>query len=85
MKGIISVLVIVFLLALAFAVGSQNDAMVSVNYLIAQAEMRLSTLIGITLTLGVLIGVLIMLVSWLSLRVKVVTLRAKVRRLTKDS
>lgn len=85
MKGIISVLVIIVLLALVFAVGSQNDAVVSVNYLIARADLRLSTLIAISVSLGILIGLIIMLVSWLSLRVRLVALRAKVRRLTKDS
>lgn len=85
MRGILSVLVIVVLLALAFAVGSQNDAVVSVNYLIAQADTRISTLIAIALSIGVVIGVLIMLASWLSLRLKVVALRTKVRRLTKET
>ncbi|GGW97348.1 LapA family protein [Alteromonas halophila] len=85
MRAILSVLVIVVLLALAFAVGSQNDAVVSVNYLIAQSDTRLSTLIAIALAMGVVIGVLIMLASWLSLRLKVVALRAKVRRLTKET
>ncbi len=85
MRGILSVLVIVVLLALAFAIGSQNEAVVSVNYLIAQADTRISTLIAIALSVGVLIGVLVMLGAWLSLRLKVVALRAKVRRLTKET
>ncbi|QJR79348.1 DUF1049 domain-containing protein [Alteromonas pelagimontana] len=84
MKGIISLLIIVFLLAMAFAIGSQNEAFVSVNYLIAQAEIRVSTLIAVSLSIGVIIGVLIMLVSWLSLRVQLVAARAKLRKATKE-
>lgn len=84
MKGIITLLVIVFLLALAFAVGSQNETIVTVNYLIAQSELRMSTLIAITLTIGILIGLLMMLLSWLSLRVQLVAVRGRLRKATKE-
>ncbi|MEG3768206.1 LapA family protein [Alteromonas sp. 14N.309.X.WAT.G.H12] len=84
MKGIITLLLIVVLLAFAFAIGSQNDAFVSVNYLIAQAQLRVSTLIAITLALGIVIGILIMLLSWLSLRVQLVAARTRLRKLTKE-
>lgn len=84
MKGIVSLIVIVVLLGLAFAVGTQNDAEVTVNYLIAQAHIRISTLIAISLSLGVVIGILIMLATWLKLRVQLLATRAKLRRLNKD-
>ncbi|HCG88977.1 MAG TPA: DUF1049 domain-containing protein, partial [Alteromonas macleodii] len=50
MKGILTFLIILVLLAIAFVIGSQNEAQVTVNYLIAQANLRLSTLIAITLS-----------------------------------
>lgn len=84
MKAIITLLVIVFLLALAFAVGSQNETTVTVNYLIAQSELRMSTLIAITLSIGILIGLLMMLLSWLSLRVQLVAVRGRLRKATKE-
>ena len=67
-----------------FAIGSQNDAVVPVNYLIAQADLRISTLIAASLALGVVIGVLMMLVSWLGLRVQLVAARSRVKKLTKE-
>lgn len=84
LKGIVTLLVIVFLLVLAFAIGSQNDASVTVNYLIAQAEIRMSTLIAVTLCIGIIIGLLIMLLSWLSLRVQLVATRSCLRKAIKE-
>ncbi len=85
LKGIISLLIIVFLLALAFAIGSQNEAVVAVNYLIAKAQLRISTLIAISLAVGVLIGLLIMLTSWLSLRVKLTSTRSRLKKALKEN
>ncbi len=84
MKGILFIIVVLVLLSLAFAIGSQNDALISVNYLIARAELRVSTLIAVTLSVGVVIGVLIMMASWLGLRVKLIATRSKLRKLNKD-
>ncbi|WP_218312221.1 LapA family protein [Alteromonas antoniana] len=84
MKGILFIIVVLVLLSLAFAIGSQNDALISVNYLIARAELRVSTLIAVTLSVGVVIGILIMMASWLSLRVKLIASRSKLRKLNKD-
>ncbi|WP_232371991.1 LapA family protein [Salinimonas iocasae] len=85
LKGIISLLIIVFLLALAFAIGSQNEAVVTVNYLIAKAQLRISTLIAISLAVGVIIGLLIMLTSWLSLRVKLTSTRSRLKKALKEN
>lgn len=85
LKGIISLLIIIFLLALAFAIGSQNEAVVTVNYLIAKAQLRISTLIAISLAVGVIIGLLIMLTSWLSLRVKLTSTRSRLKKALKEN
>ncbi|QPG06902.1 LapA family protein [Salinimonas marina] len=84
MKGIFSLLIIVVLLVLAFAVGSQNESVISVNYLIAQAQLRISTLIAVALTIGVIIGFLIMLTSWLSLRLQLTTTRSRLKKALKE-
>ncbi len=84
MKGLVFFICIVVLLVLAVAVGSQNDAVIPVNYLIAKAEMTIATLIAIAVALGVIVGVLAVLSSWLTLRVKVIRLQAKLNRLQKE-
>lgn len=72
------------MLVLAFAVGSQNEAVITVNYLIAQAELRVSTLIAIAVTIGVIIGFLMMLTSWLALRIQLTTTRSRLKKALKD-
>ena len=84
MKGIVSLLLVIVLLALAFAIGSQNEAVITVNYLIAQADIRLSTLIAIAVSIGIIVGLLIMLVSWLGLRMQLLAARSRIRKLTKE-
>ncbi|MCP3429851.1 lipopolysaccharide assembly protein LapA domain-containing protein, partial [Opacimonas viscosa] len=64
MKGLVFFLCIIVLLVLAVAVGSQNDAVISVNYLIAKTEMTIASLIAIAVGLGVVVGVLAVLSSW---------------------
>lgn len=81
LKGILAFLLILVLLTFAFVIGSQNETLITVNYLIAQANLRVSTLIAITLSIGVGIGVLLMLVSWLRLRVQLVTAQSKLQSL----
>ena len=81
LKGILAFLLILVLLTFAFVIGSQNETLITVNYLIAQANLRVSTLIAITLSIGVGIGVLLMLVSWLRLRVQLLTAQSKLQGL----
>ncbi|WP_296045911.1 lipopolysaccharide assembly protein LapA domain-containing protein [uncultured Alteromonas sp.] len=84
MKGLAFLLCIIAILVLAIAVGSQNDAVISVNYLIAKANMTVATLIAIALGLGVVVGVLAILSSWLTLRVKLMRAQAKLNKLQKE-
>ncbi len=84
LKGIVSFLIILVLLAVAFVIGSQNEGMVTVNYLIAQANIRLSTLIAISLSIGVIVGILIMLASWLRLKVQLMSAKSKMQHLEKE-
>ena len=81
LKGILAFLLILVLLTFAFVIGSQNETLITVNYLIAQANLRVSTLIAITQSIGVGIGVLLMLVSWLRLRVQLLATQSKLQSL----
>ncbi|MBT0586351.1 lipopolysaccharide assembly protein LapA domain-containing protein [Alteromonas oceanisediminis] len=84
MKGLILFLLVLLLLIIGVVVGSQNDQMVTVNYLVAQASMRLSTLMAIVLSMGVALGLLTMASSWLALRVKLGVLRQKLKKLQSE-
>ncbi len=85
LKGLAYLLVVLFVLVVAFVIGSQNEAYISVNYLIAKSDMRISTLIAIALGVGIVLGCLIMMTSWLGMRLQVSRLKMRIRRMSKEA
>jgi putative membrane protein len=83
-KGLLTFLLLVLVLVLAMVVGSRNQDVITINYLIAQSEMRESTLMAITLGAGVVIGMLTMFFNWLKLSWQVSSLKSQVKRLQKE-
>ncbi|MDM7860795.1 LapA family protein [Alteromonas sp. ASW11-36] len=81
MKGLIIVILVIVLLCLFIFVGAQNSQLVTVNFVIAQATLQLSTLMAIVLTIGVALGVSFVLSSWLALRVKLGLTKQKLKKL----
>jgi len=57
-KGLLTFLVLIIVLVIAVIIGSRNQELVTINYLIAQNELRQSTLMAIVFSLGVVIGML---------------------------
>ncbi|MBE1288321.1 MAG: DUF1049 domain-containing protein [Alteromonadaceae bacterium] len=84
MKGLLTFLLLVLVLVFAVVVGSRNQDVITINYLIAQSEMRESTLMAITLGAGVVIGMLTMFFNWLKLSWQVSSLKSQVKRLQKE-
>ncbi|MBF7072858.1 LapA family protein [Glaciecola sp. MH2013] len=85
MKGIIIFVVIILLFLTALVIGSQNSQVISVNYLLAQADMRLSTFMVITIGLGFVIGFLVMLMRFLTLKMQLKLLQRRLKKLSKES
>ncbi|MEF1187141.1 lipopolysaccharide assembly protein LapA domain-containing protein, partial [Vibrio sinaloensis] len=56
---IIKIVIVLALFLVALALGSQNQAIVNFNYLIAQGEFHLSTLLGVVFVTGFAISWLI--------------------------
>ncbi len=84
MKGLLTFLLLVLVLVFAIVVGSRNQDVITINYLIAQSEMRESTLMAITLGAGVVIGMLTMFFNWLKLSWQVSSLKSQIKRLQKE-
>lgn len=80
MKGFVLFLLIIFFVIFGIVIGSQNDQFITVNYLIAQTSMRLSTLMAITVSIGVLIGVLSLVLSWAGMRLKLSRAEQKLKK-----
>ena len=84
MKGLLTFLVLIIVLVIAVIIGSRNQELVTINYLIAQSELRQSTLMAIVFSLGVVIGMLNFFSSWLKLTWKVKSLRNQLKRLSTE-
>lgn len=65
MKLVLSLLIAVMVFLVALALGAQNDQMVTVSYLIAQSEIRLSSLMVLMFMVGVCCSLVICL-PWLA-------------------
>ncbi len=77
---------LIFLLVLAIFVisvtlGAQNDQQVTFNYLLAQGEFRISTLLAVLFAAGFAIGWLICGLFWLRVRVSLARAERKIKRL----
>jgi putative membrane protein len=83
-KGLFTFLVLIIVLVIAIIIGSRNQELITINYLIAQSELRESTLMAIILSLGIVIGMLTMFGSWLKLSWQVKSLKNQVKRLSKE-
>jgi putative membrane protein len=55
---IITVFVFLILLAIAFIFGSQNEQTLTLNYLIARAELSVAAAVSLFTTLGFLLGLI---------------------------
>lgn len=77
-------MVLIIVLVIAVIIGSRNQELVTINYLIAQNELRQSTLMAIVFSLGVVIGMLTFFSSWLKLTWKVKSLRNQLKRLSTE-
>ena len=60
-KFYFTLILLLFLLMVAFIFGSQNDQMITLNYLIAQSNISVAMAVSLFTTLGFLLGVLAML------------------------
>lgn len=85
MKVIIVFVVIILLLMVSIVIGSQNTQMISVNYLIAKTELRVSTFMVITIGLGFIMGFLLMLARFLALKMQNKLLQLRLKKLSKES
>nr|WP_216661610.1 LapA family protein [Enterobacter sp. CM29] len=66
---------------ISVTLGAQNDQQVSFNYLLAQGEYRVSSLLAVLFAAGFVIGWLVCGLFWLKVRVSLVRAERKIKRL----
>ncbi|WP_064602853.1 LapA family protein [Photobacterium sp. J15] len=81
---ILSILVLVVCFLVTLALGAQNQQLVNFDFLIAQGEFQLSTLLGITFGAGFAIGWLICGTLYLKARFSKNRLSKKVQKQQKE-
>nr|WP_205246416.1 MULTISPECIES: LapA family protein [unclassified Enterobacter] len=65
----------------SITLGAQNDQVVNFNYLLAQGEYRVSTLLATLFAAGFILGWLICGLFWLRVRVSLARAERKIKRL----
>jgi putative membrane protein len=83
-KIILGLVILAILFAVGLTLGAQNDQLVHVNYLLAQGDYRLSSLLAVVFVAGFLIGWLVFGLVMLRLKMNNKGLRKKVERQHKE-
>ena len=81
MKYLLIFLLVLAIFVVSVTLGAQNDQLVTFNYLLAQSEFRISTLLAVLFAAGFAIGWLICGLFWLRVRVLLARADRKIKRL----
>ncbi len=81
MKYLLIFLLVLAIFVISVPLGAQNDQQVTFNYLLAQGEYRISSLLAVLFAAGFVIGWLICGLFWLKVRVTLARAERKIKRL----
>lgn len=81
-KGLLLLLFVLLILVIAGFIGSQNSHIVSINYILAETEIRLSVLLAVIFSLGVIFSVLLSIGTILKLKWRINSLERKNKKLS---
>lgn len=70
MKRFLTILITVLFFILAVVLGLKNQQLITINFLVAQNELRLSTLLAIVFSLGFSVAVCLASYFYLALKIK---------------
>ncbi|MFA9487589.1 MULTISPECIES: LapA family protein [unclassified Mannheimia] len=79
-KYIFGILLVIAVIIVAITIGANNDQLIAFNYIIAQSELRLSTLVAILFGLGLILGWLVTGIFYLKVKVQNIALNRRVKR-----
>ncbi|WP_406703878.1 LapA family protein [Sodalis sp.] len=81
MKYVLIILLVLVIFIISVTFGAHNDQVVTFNYLLAQSQFRVSTLLTSLFAAGFVIGWVICGLFWLRTRVALMRAERKVKRL----
>ena len=84
MKYLLIFLLVLVIFIISVTLGAHNDQIVSFNYLIAQGEYRISTLLASLFGAGFVLGWAICGLFWLRVRLSLANAQRKLKRLQQN-
>ncbi|MEW5289234.1 LapA family protein [Erwinia papayae] len=81
MKYLLIFLLVLVIFVISITLGAHNDQIVTFNYLLAQGQYRVSTLVATLFAVGFILGWAICGLFWLRLRVSLAAAQRKLKRL----
>lgn len=81
-KYILGFVIIIAIVLVAITVGANNDQIITFNYIVAESQLQLSTLVAILFGFGLILGWLISGFFYLKLKFKNMVLARQVKRQT---
>ncbi|WP_314878947.1 LapA family protein [Haemophilus parahaemolyticus] len=79
-KYILGFVIAVAVILVGITIGANNDQLITFNYVIAQSELRLSTLVAILFGFGLILGWLITGIFYLKIKFQNIALNRRVKR-----
>ena len=81
-KYILGFVIVIAIVLVAITVGANNDQIITFNYIVAESQLQLSTLVAILFGFGLILGRLISGFFYLKLKFKNIVLARQVKRQT---
>ncbi|EER47034.1 hypothetical protein AM305_10031 [Actinobacillus minor NM305] len=80
MKYILGLIIVLTVVIVGITIGANNDQLITFNYVIAQSEIRLSTLVAVLFGFGLILGWLLTGIFYLKLKLQNLALNRRVKR-----
>lgn len=81
-KYILGIVIFMAIVLVAITIGANNDQIITFNYIVAESQFQLSSLVAILFGLGLILGWLITAFFYIKLKLKNMALARQVKRQT---
>jgi len=81
-KYILGIVIFIAIVLVAITIGANNDQIITFNYIVAESQFQLSSLVAILFGLGLILGWLITAFFYIKLKLKNMALARQVKRQT---
>ena len=79
-KYILGLIIVLAIVIVAVTIGANNDQVITFNYIVAESQFQLSTLVAILFGFGLILGWLITGIFYLKIKLQNIALNRRVKR-----